>query len=828
MATSQPTDEPNPTDVDPGRSDADLIDATRAGDTGAYGALYERHVHAARRLGRVLAHDTAEADDLVSETFAKVLSTLRAGRGPELAFRAYLLTTLRNTFYDRTRRDKKVEFTDDMSRHDPGEAFVDTALDGQERRYAAQAFRRLPERWQVVLWHTEVEGESAAQVAPLLGLSPNGVAALAYRARERLRQMYLQAHIQDSPAATCRWTADRLGAKVRGGLASRDGTKVDEHLQECAACKLLFVELTEVNSGIRGVLAPLVLGAAAPAYLGGTAWKSIFAAGWLGGIADGARQAANWVRRGFQRLGPRGATATGAGVAVAAAALALILVANHTPDSPTTESQPPDDAAAPPEDSADDDSDTPAPDDDQDEEPDPEGSDESESESDSDPDSDDPADEDPLPEDSEYDIDVDPSTSTLAAGGAGVLPVQLQAPDAAPQTSQRAPLARVAPDLESADVRARESVDADDETTTLTLTLPDGVRGTGGDAGDGWTCEAGDAQAQCQRGPLEPGQSTTAYVPLSIDPHVTGFHDVEANVESADFSTDTVLRTPVAPPQTSVAFASLNATGVANAGNTLLTCKPQPHCGHDYADNHTSVMTAYTAGPNTPAPPAGEDEDVAVSGAQLTVPSGAEVLWAGLHWADSGSEPPAVRMAGPGSGWHSVDAQQRWSGTQRPVHQAAADVTGLVGGSGEYWVAADADAISSGPWQYGGWSLTVVYRQAGGPAKEAAVYEGLAEPRGDATVSVDIPHGGGVDVGYTLWDGDRTLTGDTLAVGGEVVANVGRGRSESALEGEDWNTLGVDVAVCRAETGAEPTHATIHAGNDPLEVGVLAVAAPSP
>ncbi|MGH8791979.1 MAG: sigma-70 family RNA polymerase sigma factor, partial [Stackebrandtia sp.] len=263
MDTAQPADDSDRAEYSPGsaRNDAELITATRRGDTSAYGELYERHVHAARRLARILARDGAESDDLVSETFAKVLSTLRAGKGPELAFRAYLLTTLRNTFYDRTRRDKKVEFTDDMTRHDPGEAFVDTALAGQERRYAARAFRRLPERWQVVLWHTEVEGETAAQVAPLLGLSPNGVAALAYRARERLKQMYLQEHIQDSPAATCRWTADRLGAKVRGGLSSRDAGKVDSHLDECTACKLLFMELAEVNSGIGVVLAPLVLGA---------------------------------------------------------------------------------------------------------------------------------------------------------------------------------------------------------------------------------------------------------------------------------------------------------------------------------------------------------------------------------------------------------------------------------------------------------------------------------------------------------------------------------------------------------------------------------------
>jgi RNA polymerase sigma factor (sigma-70 family) len=173
-------------------SDAHLLAAVRGGDTTAYGALYTRHAGAARRLAYTLVHCPADADDLVSETFAKVLAVLRAGRGPHVAFRAYLHTTLRHVRYDRLRRDQRIEFTDDITRYERGEPFQDTCVAQMERRYAATAFARLPERWRTVLWHTEVEGEPHAQVAPLLGLTPGGVAALAYRARARLREIYHQ------------------------------------------------------------------------------------------------------------------------------------------------------------------------------------------------------------------------------------------------------------------------------------------------------------------------------------------------------------------------------------------------------------------------------------------------------------------------------------------------------------------------------------------------------------------------------------------------------------------------------------------------------------
>ncbi|HEV2088753.1 MAG TPA: sigma-70 family RNA polymerase sigma factor, partial [Cryptosporangiaceae bacterium] len=251
-------------------TDAKLIAAVRGGDTDAYALLYLRHSDAARRLARILARNSSDADDLVAEAFTKLLGVLKSGGGPDLAFRRYLLTSLRNTFYDRVRRDRKIQLTDDPAAHDRGEEFVDPSVQKLERKLAARAFARLPERWQAVLWHTEVEGEAPAKVAPIVGLTPNGVSALAYRARERLRQAYLQEHLTESTSKSCRWTTERLGARVRGGLSDRDQAKVDQHLEECARCRALWAELGEINTSLRGVLAPLVLGGAAAQYLATT------------------------------------------------------------------------------------------------------------------------------------------------------------------------------------------------------------------------------------------------------------------------------------------------------------------------------------------------------------------------------------------------------------------------------------------------------------------------------------------------------------------------------------------------------------------------------
>ncbi|GAB2975066.1 sigma-70 family RNA polymerase sigma factor [Saccharothrix stipae] len=239
----------------PPPSDADLIESVRGGAIQAYGQLYERHVRAARNLARNLARSSVEADDLVSEAFAKVLEALRTGGGPDSAFRAYLLTALRHTAYDRTRWDKRLVLAEDVEAVtgvDPTcPPFQDPALSALERSLAAQAFASLPERWQTVLWHTEIEGKPAEEVAPLLDLTPNGVSMLAYRAREGLKKAYIEAHLARNPTNRCRATTAKLGSWTRGGLTRRETAQVEAHLDECAACRTLAAELADVNGTLR-------------------------------------------------------------------------------------------------------------------------------------------------------------------------------------------------------------------------------------------------------------------------------------------------------------------------------------------------------------------------------------------------------------------------------------------------------------------------------------------------------------------------------------------------------------------------------------------------
>jgi RNA polymerase sigma factor (sigma-70 family) len=320
-----PVDEPG---------DAELITAVRAGDVDAYGRLFERHVEAARRLARQLV-SAGDVDDLVSEAFAKVLSVLQRGGGPDLAFRAYLLTSVRRLHVDKVRGNARLRTTDDLTPYDPGVPFEDTAVAGFENATAAKAFASLPERWQQVLWHTEVEGQKPAEVARLLGMTPNSVSALAYRAREGLRQAFVTLHAQDVVDERCQATRANLGAYLRGGLSRRESAKVEAHLRECRACAAIYLELADVNADLGAVLAPVLLGSAGAGYL--AASHAAAAAAAKGTALVALDRGKDWVLH-----NPAG-RATGGVAAAAVVALAVFtgLQLANGPEGPAAEPEVP-------------------------------------------------------------------------------------------------------------------------------------------------------------------------------------------------------------------------------------------------------------------------------------------------------------------------------------------------------------------------------------------------------------------------------------------------------------------------------------------------------
>jgi RNA polymerase sigma factor (sigma-70 family) len=177
----------------PEATDGELLARVRGGEQSAFAELWARYEPDARSFARYLTRSPHETDDVVAEAFAKVLRAIHGGAGPTENFKPYLMTAIRRTWWRRTEQRPDIPLDDGNDVRPPGSATVEQELADEEFDGAAgRALRSLSPRWQTVLWHTEIEGRSSAEVGELLGLSPNAAAALIGRAREGLRRAYLR------------------------------------------------------------------------------------------------------------------------------------------------------------------------------------------------------------------------------------------------------------------------------------------------------------------------------------------------------------------------------------------------------------------------------------------------------------------------------------------------------------------------------------------------------------------------------------------------------------------------------------------------------------
>ncbi|MFF3497071.1 sigma-70 family RNA polymerase sigma factor [Streptomyces sp. NPDC002795] len=345
-------------------SDADLIARMRAGDDSAYEELYRRHSAAVRRYARTCCRDGHTADDLTAEVFARTLQAVRSGSGPEHAVRAYLLTTVRRVAAGWTKSAKREHLVDDFAVFATQDARTREASDDDtldlgadvramheaEQSMAMQAFRSLPERWQAVLWHTEVEEESPSEVATLFGLDANGTRVLAKRAREGLKEAYLQAHVSTTltQSEDCARYADRLGAYARGSLRTRAERGLRKHMEECAKCRLAAGQIKEVASGIPGVVPIAVIGwfgaagyAKAAAFIGGGAASAAGAAGAGAAAATGGGSTSGGAAGGAasEGLGAPAKAGIAAGVVAAGTAVALAMALTGGDPKPKPEAR---------------------------------------------------------------------------------------------------------------------------------------------------------------------------------------------------------------------------------------------------------------------------------------------------------------------------------------------------------------------------------------------------------------------------------------------------------------------------------------------------------
>ena len=195
MVTNAPA-QPPPSAVDTAESDGDaLMSALRNGDSGALAELWVQHAPRARALSWALS-TTFDPDDVVAEAFARILHSVRAGKGPRQNFGAYLRAAVRSTIISWSRRAIDTRLSEDQWASIPDEAPLFDALDRIE---VQRVFGLLSLSRQRALWLAEVEGYSTREIGAYLDITPNAAGVLLHRARRDLKTRWLAQTDQTTP-----------------------------------------------------------------------------------------------------------------------------------------------------------------------------------------------------------------------------------------------------------------------------------------------------------------------------------------------------------------------------------------------------------------------------------------------------------------------------------------------------------------------------------------------------------------------------------------------------------------------------------------------------
>jgi RNA polymerase sigma-70 factor, ECF subfamily len=153
-------------------------------DSESFRRFYERSAPALRSYLRFSCRDRALADDLLQESFLRMLRLeLPDLEEPEL--RSYLYKTARSVMVDHFRKaDRDRRFAREAAVDDPPvTSDPELPLDLQ------RALGELKERDQQLLWLAYVEGFSHKEIAPLIEVNEKSVRVLLLRARERMAKV---------------------------------------------------------------------------------------------------------------------------------------------------------------------------------------------------------------------------------------------------------------------------------------------------------------------------------------------------------------------------------------------------------------------------------------------------------------------------------------------------------------------------------------------------------------------------------------------------------------------------------------------------------------
>ena len=145
------------------------------------------------RLALRITFDRAEAEDVVQDTMIRVWNK-REEWTQFGSIEAYCLTVAKNLAIDRSQKKEaqNVELTPEMEEESEISGPYDQLVNNERMSIIHRLINELPEKQRLIMQWRDIEGESYKEIAKILNLTEEQVKVNLFRARQKVKQRYLE------------------------------------------------------------------------------------------------------------------------------------------------------------------------------------------------------------------------------------------------------------------------------------------------------------------------------------------------------------------------------------------------------------------------------------------------------------------------------------------------------------------------------------------------------------------------------------------------------------------------------------------------------------
>lgn len=145
------------------------------------------------RLALRITFNRAEAEDVVQETLIRVWNK-RDEWQQFGSVEAYCLIVAKNLAIDRSQKKdaQTVELTSEMEQTTEASSPYDRLVDKEQMNLIHRLVNELPDKQRLIMQLRDMEGKSYKEIAVVLHLTEDQVKVNLYRARQKVKQRYLE------------------------------------------------------------------------------------------------------------------------------------------------------------------------------------------------------------------------------------------------------------------------------------------------------------------------------------------------------------------------------------------------------------------------------------------------------------------------------------------------------------------------------------------------------------------------------------------------------------------------------------------------------------